>query len=307
MAVRFITGRAGTGKTHYCLTSIREALAQSPCDGPSLVLLVPEQASLQMERALLAGPIYATHRAEVLSFQRLAFRVLQAAGSAERQALSSGARAMVLRTLLQDLAPNLRYYRRVDRLTGFLEQLGRSVSELIEEAVEPEELRRAASEPELDPQRAAKLADLADVYQAYLVYLGASRLDASQYLGLARDALPRCDYLQGARFWVDGFAGFTRQELRLLTDLAHRGTQTEITVLVDPDYHTAAANLSQIHAADLFAKPQRTYVTLRQRFRDAGLDVAPPLELRPPHSAPFRAVQRPPPPGAKVFPRALTK
>ena len=56
MSVRFILGRAGTGKTHHCLTSIRRELESDPECAQKLILLVPEQASLQMERALLASP-----------------------------------------------------------------------------------------------------------------------------------------------------------------------------------------------------------------------------------------------------------
>ena len=55
MSVRFVLGRAGTGKTAHCINTIRRLLADSPVDGPRLILLVPEQASFQMERALLAG------------------------------------------------------------------------------------------------------------------------------------------------------------------------------------------------------------------------------------------------------------
>jgi len=56
MSVRFVIGRAGAGKTRHCLSAIREALVQSPLDGPALLLIVPEQAALQMERALIADP-----------------------------------------------------------------------------------------------------------------------------------------------------------------------------------------------------------------------------------------------------------
>ncbi|MCH7808788.1 MAG: hypothetical protein IIB60_06135, partial [Planctomycetes bacterium] len=101
MAIRFILGRAGSGKTHHCLTAVREQLRHDPIDGPRLILLVPEQAALQMERAVLdSKDITAAHRVEVLSFRRLAFRVLASVGSSARRALSEPARAMVLRHLV---------------------------------------------------------------------------------------------------------------------------------------------------------------------------------------------------------------
>src|SRR5690606_19795259 len=80
--VQFLLGRAGTGKTHTCLEALRTALTHP--HGPALILLVPEQATFQMERALLAGASTAgrraTYRAHVLSFQRLAARIMQEGG-----------------------------------------------------------------------------------------------------------------------------------------------------------------------------------------------------------------------------------
>ena len=55
MSVRLIAGRAGSGKTRWCQSQICEELAASLTDGPRLIILVPEQAGLQMERSLLAA------------------------------------------------------------------------------------------------------------------------------------------------------------------------------------------------------------------------------------------------------------
>ena len=55
MAVRFVFGRSGSGKTRRCLAAIRSALDADPVGGARLILLAPEQATLQLERALVAG------------------------------------------------------------------------------------------------------------------------------------------------------------------------------------------------------------------------------------------------------------
>ena len=188
MAVRFIIGRAGNGKTHHCLEAVRNNLRHDPIDGPRLILLVPEQAALQMERAILdPDDIPGAHRAEVLSFRRLAYRVLETAGAPGQRALSEPARAMVLRHIVAERANRLRYYRRVDRLGGFIERLGLTIAELIQEAVDPENLAASVEKSgDMEPAREAKLHDLHEVYSAYLDYLGKDRLDPSQHLQIAR-------------------------------------------------------------------------------------------------------------------------
>ena len=56
MPVRFVVGRAGSGKTWRCLEAVRARLREDPVGGSRLLLLVPEQASFQMERALIETP-----------------------------------------------------------------------------------------------------------------------------------------------------------------------------------------------------------------------------------------------------------
>ncbi|RME41315.1 MAG: hypothetical protein D6788_01480, partial [Planctomycetota bacterium] len=298
MAVRFIIGRAGTGKTHGCVAAVRNALRDDPVDGPRLVLLVPEQASMQMERALLAtgeeGPPTVSHRAEVLSFRRLALRLLQSAGAVPREPLSETARIMVLRRILARRADALRYYGRAARggvggraLRGLLEALSGTVTELIQEAVSPDDLVVEPDDADADRWeeadcsiRSAKLHDVRMIYADYLAYLGDRFADPSQYLELAREAMPRCGWIDGSFFWVDGFASFSQQELRTLVAIARRCAGMDITLLIDPDLVEGRAAAESPESV-LFARTLRTLSDLEGQFRRAGVPVGPYKMLRP--------------------------
>ncbi len=302
MSVRFIIGRAGSGKTHHCLESIRTRLRRDAVDGSRLILLVPEQAALQMERALLgtppeAGvePVLAAHRAEVLSFRRLAYRVLDGCGGTTRRSLTETARAMVLRHLIARHGSELTYYgvtsrgqRGLARLSGLVERLSATISELIEEAIDPKDLAALSmgdpSARKADAAQAAKLHDLQLLYQAYLDYLGGDKLDPSQFLQSAREVLPRCSWLHGAELWVDGFASFSGQETLTMIALTRLSQSAEITVLIDPKLVdprlTEAGWISQVnrhHLLSLFGKSLRNLQDLRNRFLEAGLSVDPPI------------------------------
>jgi len=288
MSVRFVIGRAGAGKTHHCLTAVREQLAAGPLDGPRLILLVPEQASLQTERALLAppGPRVA-HRAEVLSFRRIALRIVGETGPDARAALSTNGRAMVLRYLLSKLGPELRYFRNAERFPGFLERLGRTIDELFHEAVGAEDLVRVLEVPDDDPLRQHKIEDLHRIFAAYLDYLGTQRLDPSQHLEVARAQVGNCAWLRGAQVWVDSFAGFTRQEHLTLVALARCVDRLDVTLLMDAKQAGLEAPAS-LDTYDLFAKTARTYVELNRGFIESGIEVEPPLVLDPPTPPRFR-------------------
>ena len=282
MAVRFVIGRAGTGKTSHCLESVRCHLRESPSEGGRLVLLVPEQASLLTERLLVDHPdVGATHRAEVLSFHRLAFRILQHAGVRRRQALSANGRVMVLRHLVGELRDRLMLYRDAERSPGFVERLAQTLAELIHEAVEPARLELPDDPASDDPLLPRRIHDLRLIYAAYLEHLGADRLDPSQYLELARERIGQCDWLADARFWVDGFAGFTGQQKLLLVELAKAAAGIEITAMIDPDYAARAGDQAQVEPTDLFGKIQRTRLDLWGAFVEADVTVDKPLFLTP--------------------------
>lgn len=276
MTVRFILGRAGSGKTYQCLEAVRRRLNQDPINGPRLILLVPEQASQQIEGAILRSPgeVTAAHRAEVLSFQRLAHRVLESVGGPVRQALTEPAQAMVLQHLTANLSGNLHYYRRLDRLGGFVSRLGATITELIQEGVTPDELAAASTQRQDDPVHEAKLHDLRTIYSAYLDYLSRGRLDPHQHLRIARESFDRCEWLRGAEVWVDGFASLSGEEIQTLLALTLLSVHTEITVLVDPRLCVgSSAMLTDNAAENLFAKTLKTYQELHGYLAGAGLQI----------------------------------
>ena len=81
MGLRFIIGRAGTGKTTLCM---EEIIAKGKSGGKQ-GLIVPEQFTSQTERDLIEkSGQNAILTAEVLSFGRLAHRVFSKKGLGAR-------------------------------------------------------------------------------------------------------------------------------------------------------------------------------------------------------------------------------
>ena len=74
MTVQFILGRAGSGKTQFCLREIAKHCRVEP-EGSPLIFLVPEQATFQMEKELTVLCQGGMSRAQVYSFRRLAYRL----------------------------------------------------------------------------------------------------------------------------------------------------------------------------------------------------------------------------------------
>ena len=145
MAVQFILGRSGTGKTSYCINTIAKELLsiQSKPDfaenNQSLLLLVPEQATYQAERAILnCQGIKGYNRLNVLSFDRLAFLLLEK--NTDRDSISRIGRQMVIHKILRENSEKLKIFGSSSVLTGLSFQMSKTVEEINRYAGTPDDI-----------------------------------------------------------------------------------------------------------------------------------------------------------------------
>jgi len=77
MSLKFIYGRSGTGKTTYCFNQIRNLIKE----GKKVYIITPEQFSFTAEKNLMEicenGAVL---NAEVISFERIAYRIINEIG-----------------------------------------------------------------------------------------------------------------------------------------------------------------------------------------------------------------------------------
>src|SRR5690606_18773902 len=118
MSIRFIIGRAGAGKTHWCVERTVEMMRAHPVGTP-IIMLLPRQATFQMERRLTCDPrLDGFIRTRILSFEELGREALTACGGGALGTLDAKGRQMVLRRLLRELENELEYFGPVARQAG---------------------------------------------------------------------------------------------------------------------------------------------------------------------------------------------
>lgn len=280
MSLRFLLGPAGSGKTHRCLEEITRELAGEGWDaGPPLYLLVPEQATFQMERALLTfhPQVGATARARVLSFKRLAHLALGEAGGPGGRSLGELGRLLALSIVLSRRREALALFGEAAGTEGFVESAAALLSELQAYGHDPESLARAARDV-ADPQLGAKLEEFASLFAAYRAFLGNRFYDADILFAAARRTLRSSSLMRGARVWIDGFAGFTPQEYDLLRPVLSAADRVTVALCVDPQ--AAEANgWSEGPPDGLFHPVLETLVQLRKVAEGEGVPVEPPALL----------------------------
>jgi len=283
MAVRFILGRSGTGKTHHCVKAIVDALLQQ--DHQPLLYLVPEQATYQASEAILSDTrITGYNRLHVLSFDRLVYLVL--GKNIARPAISRLGRAMVIQRILRECAGKLNVFADSARMPGLGQRLADTITQLQQYANTPDDIKNLVQnlrKQQGDTLATAKFADLGIVFEEYLKFIEGKFLDPDIQLASACKAVADADLVRGAKLWVDGFAGFTTGELALLTELLKVVEDAQIALCLDPAMTDIAnPDKNKIDPTDLFGHTAETYAELVERIKKCKLKLAPPLILNKP-------------------------
>jgi len=270
---------------------------------------VPEQATFQMERALLeqtGGRAFA--RARVLSFRRLAHWVFSATGGPSLPPIGEIQRRLLLRLLLRRRLPDLEVFGRAADKPGFEEELARLLGEFLRQRVGADPLRAASLELEeasataASPQAylAAKLRDFALLLGDYAAEIRGRFVNPEEEPEHLAQALARTPLLKGAHLWVDGFASFSAQELYALAEVLAQVEEAQVCLCLDPaagrdatgdQVDTPAARETKPSECektkagekegdlDLFRETTRTYLRVCGLATARGLKVLDPVHL----------------------------
>jgi len=235
MSIQFILGRSGTGKTSHCIKAIVDALLESADEQP-LVLLVPEQATYQAERAILSDErIAGYNRLNVLSFDRLQF--LLSGKNTARPQLSRIGRQMIVHRILRGNKNELKIFGSSANRQGLGRQMAETIAELHQYAKTPDDIDQLLGELQKDEHNSLavlKFADIGLILKEYLNFIEGRFIDPDIELNRACRAVANAGFVKGAKLWVDGFAGFTTSELAILAELLKVVADAQIALCLDP-------------------------------------------------------------------------
>lgn len=279
MGFRFVCGRAGTGKSTLCLEEIRRELRLKPWGAP-LILLVPEQATYQMEVTLANTPdLGGSLRAQVLSFRRLGWRIFSETGGGQRVLIGGIGKRMLLRRILLKHRLHLKAFARSAARPGMADLLAQAIGEFKTYRIASDDLRKIKDANEL---LLNKLEDLALIYEEFQAALGQEIRDPDDELSVLAEKIPYASFLQGAQVWVDGFTGFTPQELEVLKQIILTANEVVVTSPLDPLFLTDERQraLGPFNVGEeLFSGPWQTYQDLQRLCAETGTRIHSPLLL----------------------------
>ncbi|MEW9051376.1 MAG: helicase-exonuclease AddAB subunit AddB [Neobacillus sp.] len=273
MSLRVVTGRSGTGKSSMFLTEIKDLLLENPAGAP-IVYIVPEQMTFISEYRLSTDPqLGGMIRAQVYSFSRLAWRILQETGGISRYHLSSVGMNMLIRKIIEDQKDQLKLFQRAADKTGFVKQVEQMITEFKRYCVKPEELTQdylnlierndSSAKVLMD-----KLRDLNIIYQQFEEEVFGKYIDSEDYFRLLSEKIKSSVYLRDAEIYIDGFNSFTPQEYLVIKELMKNCKRVSIALTTNQVTFD-----SVVDELDLFRLTNEAGYAISQIARTEGVEM----------------------------------
>lgn len=173
-------------------------------------VIVPDRASLEAERALLAA-VGGSFNVQVRTFRRLANEILP-----KYSYLSKQAGIMALTGIIQNVKGQLKCYTKGVETVGFVSDMYDTISTMKYCKISPEDLMKAS----LPKSVQGKVHDVALLYGAYRDYTANKFIDSADKLDLLCENAQASEAIKNSYFYLYDFDNFSAQELALVEQLA---------------------------------------------------------------------------------------
>lgn len=287
MSFRMITGRSGAGKSSFIHNEIAETLQYKPLGTP-IFIIVPSHMSFSVEHRLsTAYELHGMIRAQVVTFKRLAWRILQETSGIAKQEVDEFGYRMLVKSVLEENREEFKLFRQAASKRGFTEQIGDLLLEFSRYAVDDVSLQQLQSS--LHEQKAPrtlidKASDLSLLLSKIEEKLGTSYVDGEGYLRLLVEQVKNSTLLQEAEIYIDGFDKFTTREYEIIEQLFMYSKRVTIVLPVeevDPAVEShqllytgtrTAVQLLEIAKKVGSSLEDSVHLTTSERFQNADIE-----------------------------------
>ncbi|EFU73830.1 PD-(D/E)XK nuclease family protein [Enterococcus italicus] len=274
MSLQFILGNGFVDHQKEYLTMAREWLKKGT--DYQVFFLVPNYNKFEREMTLLHGlkedqtESFASIRAQVFSFQRLAWYYLQEIETYQtKQTISESGANMIMQKVLVEHQADLQLFRGEISKLGFVQQLVSLYAEFQQGGVSVEALHLMGEKDNASAEIEEKLHELSQIFGRYEQQL------LEKEVSLAQPLIELTNYLVSklinvsefskTMFIITGFSSFKPDEKGLIATLMQLG-QVKIDLLLDHP----ALNTSPL---DLFFDAQKTYDYFLNFAKDQSIPI----------------------------------
>lgn len=282
-SLKFICGSAGSGKSTWLFDSVIRKSEKEP--DRNFLFIVPEQFTMATQKELVSRyPGNSIMNIDVLSFQRLAFRVFDDLGKNNLQILGETGKNLVIRKVTGKIKEELSYLSGKLKRMGYVSEIKSLLSEFMQYRVTPEILTDYLEKEEEETAFSRKLKDILIIYQGFRDYLEGTYITAEEVLELLIEVAEESLLLRESVIILDGFTGFTPIQNALLKRIFPLVSEIEVAVTTD----TRGDILKKPELSDLFYMSEKMVHALLRTAEETGTEVLPPVLLPDGGKARFR-------------------
>ncbi len=219
MKITFLTGVAGSGKSEMAYKTLIEQSNANP-EG-RYFLIVPEQFTMQAQRNIvMAHPGHGTLNIDIVSFNRLAYRVFEELGISLLTTIDDTGKNLILRKVIDENKDKLKIIKVKDS-QGFVSEIKSVISELLQYSVsldmlEAVEKKLADMGVNGNERLRLKLMDIMTIYRGFKEYISEKFITTEEITGILCGCVEQSKILNDSVIVFDGFTGFTPVQYRLI-------------------------------------------------------------------------------------------
>lgn len=274
MALKFILGNSGGGKTEYMYQEVVRAAEANVKQ--NYLVVVPEQFTMQTQRKLVdLSTNHGIMNIDVLSFQRLAYRVFDELGKTDIKILEETGKNLVLRKIAQEQAEKLTILRGNMHRMGYIGEIKSFISELMQYNVSPAQLEDTIQKGEFGSSLSSKLQDISVMYHAFTEYLKGHYITQEELLHVLISVAKDSQILKDSVLVLDEFTGFTPVQVELLRTLMPICSEIQVSLTIDAKedfFHSKGIE-------ELFDMPKKTIRTLMDLAQQTQTEVLDPIVI----------------------------
>lgn len=266
MSLKLIYGKSGSGKSEYCFKEIAKDINKE-----KIYLIVPNQMALMAEKKLMEiTNNVSLINTEVITFNRMAFRVRNEIGGAKKTNLSKSGKAMLLYDILCKQKDSLNF---LGKSSENVDIIGNSITEFKKHRIDINKLREECNNTQ-DVYLKLKLNDMITMYEEFESSVQNRFLDENDVLDILNNQIVESNQFKDAIIYIDEFVGFTTQEYQIIAKLLQIAKQVNITICTD--------NLMQNEELDkdIFYASKNTGIKLINIAKEYGIEIEEDVKLK---------------------------
>lgn len=232
MALQLILGGSGYGKSRHIYEDVIKKSLESP--EALYYVVVPEQYTMQTEKDIIElHPGRGIMNIDVLSFRRLAYRVMEETGVTQLPLLDDIGKKLVVGKIVEEQKNNLILYKNKVKMPGFVEEMKSVIAELYQYGIGSKELADIKEVAKKKPMLHAKITDIALIRDSFQRFIDEKYITSEELLSVLSRELPKSEKLKGCTIFLDGFTGFTPVQYKVIEALLSHVKDVVVTVTAD--------------------------------------------------------------------------